>query len=135
MTPTLEEMTGWTPTEIEAAIRKIKPQGVNFECGIDREAGAWFVQFWQDNQGKKNILFEDWGFEQRIVYFNAYGWAWARQRGPTQRTSPWTRRQGEVTPQVVQRKAKASSIPDPADLDPNQIRAVYDRFREEPKKG
>lgn len=129
--PTIEEMTAWAPREIEAAIRSNLPPGVSFSCGHDRGSGVWFVRFWQEHEGKQVTLYEDFGFEQRITYFNGYGWVWARQKPKTASTSPWKPRDREVTPNV--RTAKTRS-PLPDDLDPAEVKAVYERFREQPKK-
>lgn len=129
--PTLEEMTGWSVLEIEAAIRSSLPPEVRFECGFDREAGVWFVRFWQEREGQKVVLFQEWGIEQRLTYFNGYGWLWARQKPPPPKHSPWKPRQHEVLPQIRVGKTRT---PDPEDLNPDEIKAVYDAFREHPKK-
>jgi len=131
--PTIEEMTAWSSDDIVAAISVSLPPGVQFDYGYDRDAGTWFIRFWQVKDSKKEVLYEDWGWEQRITYLNGYGWVWARQRPPPPSISPWKPRQREVTPQAVQRRAHAR-VPDPEDLDPNEIKAVYDRYREQPKK-
>jgi hypothetical protein len=133
MLPTIEEMTAWTPDDIVAAIHVSKPPGTQFDCGFDQNAGTWFVRFWTELNGRKNVLFEDQGFEQRITYLNGYGWIWARQRPKPPSTSPWQARRGEVQPNVVQRRTRATAK-DPEDLDPEEIQAVYDRYREQPKK-
>ena len=131
--PTVEEMTAWTCEEIETAIRVALPPGIQFDCGYDREAGTWFVCFWrQQPDGKKYILFQDWGFEQRITYFNGYGWVWARQQPKPPVHSPWQPRRQEVAPPRVH--PQVSTAPDPEDLNPDEIQAVYADFRGHPKK-
>lgn len=119
--PTLEEMTVWTPDDIEAEIRQILPKGLSFECGFDKEAGTWFTHFWHMQNGQKVTDYQDWGWEQRITYFNAYGWVWVRMTPPPSAGSPWVRRR-EAVPVPP---SKVPQTPDPADLDPNEIRAVY----------
>jgi hypothetical protein len=127
--PTFEELRCWTPDEIETAIRLGVPHDIQFACGLDREAGAWFVRFWrEDAEGKKTILFEDWGFEQRITYLNAYGWMWVRQQPKPSPVSPWARR-GEVP---IARRKKPPQVPDPEDLNPEEVLAVYAQAKGHP---
>lgn len=142
---TIEEMMGWTPQEIEAAIRSSLPPGVQFDCGFDQAAGTWFVRFWREQKkeagAERVVLYEDWGIEQRITYFNAYGWVWARQRPKPPAHSPWVRHQDKVNPQSVRKAAQTVQqrvpfvrAPDPADLDPKEIQSVYADLREHLKK-
>lgn len=130
--PTLEEMTTWTVADIDAAIRRALPADLFYDRGFDPAAGTWFTRFWRLQDGQKQTLYEDWGFEQRIAYFNAYGWLWAQQQPAPSVHSPWKPR-GDVTATQVQRKAR--NIPDPADLDPNEVESVYAGLRGHPKKG
>lgn len=129
---TLEEMTTWTVDDVANAIRQGLPSGLVFDCGFDVAAGTWYVRFWRQQDDQKRVLFEDWGFEQRITYLNAFGWLWSQKQPAPPAHSPWQRR-GEVTVAQVQRKAH--NIPDPADLDPNEVQAVYANLRGHPKKG
>ena len=138
--PTLEEMTAWNCDEIEAEIRVTLPPGVEFDCGFDKEAGTWFVRFWRlQPDGTKNVLFQDWGFEQRITYFNGYGWVWARQQPKPPVYSPWRPRRQEVMPQRAPSKTahvtvSREAVADPDDLVPEKIEAVYADLRGHPKK-
>lgn len=132
--PTLEEMTAWSVEEIEGAIRAELPDSLRLECGRDVGLGAWFIRFWQKQTDPPELLYQDWGVDQRLTYFNGYGWLWARQRPQPPAHSPWVRRR-EITLPVVRRTALSKAIPpDPEDLDPNAVEAVYADLRGHPKK-
>lgn len=129
---TLEEMTTWTVEDVDAAIKQGLTEGLFFDRGFDPQAGTWFARFWRLQDGQKRTLYEDWGFEQRITYLNAYGWLWAQKQPVPSAHSPW-RPRGDVTVAQVQRKAR--NIPDPADLDPKEVQSVYAGHRGHPKRG
>ena len=132
--PTLEEMTAWSAEEIEGAIRCSLPAGFYFECGLDQEAGAWFARFWRPSESQRTVLYQDWGIDQRLTYFNAYGWLWAQKQPKPPAHSLWARRR-EVTRETVQQRAfRGVRVPDPPDLDPEQIEAVYADTFGKPKK-
>lgn len=132
--PTLEEMTAWTAEDIEAAIRQTLPQGTAFECGFDRQAGQWFVRVLRLVDGATQVAFEDSGIDRRITYFNAYGWIWARQQPKPSPNSPWVRRREVTRDSVQQTVAKRTRVPDPADVDPEEIAAVYAAWRGHQKR-
>jgi hypothetical protein len=132
--PTLEEMAAWSADEIEGAVRSELPDNLRLECGYDAGAGAWYIQFWQQGANPPNLLYQDWGFDQRLTYFNGYGWLWAQKRPKPPAHSPWVRRR-EITLPIVQHTAGVRVVPpDPEDLEPSAVEAVYADLRGHPQK-
>lgn len=121
-----EEMTTWSVEEIESAIQASLKGAFRFQSGWDHEAGVWVTRFLKSNEkGEDTVAFEDWGPDRRILAFNALGWLWEQTRPPPPKGSPWLRR--HETPRVWNPRPnyRGAGAPDPADLNPDEIDAVY----------
>jgi hypothetical protein len=108
--------------DAETAILATLPEGYDLTFAMD--AGQWVARF-HDNSG--TVLWSGYGPDRRILLFDAYGW-FLQQRGDKPRHPAWAPRSGEIV--VAPRHgAKAhqshTPIPDPEDLDPSEILAVY----------
>jgi len=130
----LEEMTSWSPEDIRAAIAAELPLGWSFVPDV---VNSWVHAKIVDAEG--TVLWEDSSADQRLLYFNAYGWlnlrssqarhpAWrprTKEVDPSERRSPreWPS-EAEFKPRAHQGGAEAS-IPDPEDLDPAEVYSVY----------
>lgn len=124
---TIEEMSAWTADDVQDQIRGMTPVGLVFSTGL--ENGVWFARF--SDSATNDTLWEDFGIDRRILLFNAYGWVWMRQvwtrhKSPSTNDTPWVRRR-EITAAVATRQG--NHIPDPEDLDPDEVAAVYNRPR------
>jgi len=121
--PSVEEMTAWTPEDIEAEIRVALPKDWQFEYGCS-ETGGWAVI--RDAEGEpkwETAMVPD----ERLLLFDAYGWLITRNAVP--RLPAWRRRRGEIpTPRVGHYSLPGVSVPDPEDLDPAEVAAVYDKL-------
>jgi hypothetical protein len=132
----LEEMTTWTVEDIQAQIDAYKAKDLFFRFDFDRELMFWHARFerFDEAQRKRVIVWEDHGADERITLFNAFGWVWARSQTPLPKDSPW-RPRPDVTLHHVNQKvaARGHSVPDPEDLDPEEIKAVYEKANEPSK--
>lgn len=140
MAATLEEMTAWSVGEIQGEIHALLPKGLNFEALPD-EGGFWTVSFWRvdEETGDKKVVWVETGPDQRIQLFNAYGWLWSQRRPKPPGHSPWQERRREVGEDQINRAAARRHLPrtspggrrapDPEDLDPDEVRSVYEQAR------
>ena len=124
----LEEMTAWSLDEIVGAIYTLVPK-------------PWVFEHWQDDdyvfharvkvKSSEQSLWEDTHADERLLLFNAYGWLWARNQPKLPPDDPWVRRR-ELTSSAVSRMALG--IPDPEDLQPDEIKSVYEQHRKPPRR-
>lgn len=121
---TIEEMSAWTADDVLDQIQGRVPEGLTFFTGL--ENGVWFVRFTR-HDNLNEVVWEDFGIDRRILLFNAYGWIWMLQKQPSLH-SPWVRRR-EITAASATRRANFGDIPDPEDLNPDEVAAVYNKVR------
>lgn len=120
--PTLFEIATWSEDDTRAEIHKLLPDGWTFDFQADD--GFWVATF-RDKEGA--IVWEGDNPASNMLLFDAYGWLWLRLN-PQRRTNVWTPRPGRKD-EVP--RPKSIDVEDPADLDPEQIAAVYaDRERQ-----
>ena len=127
---TLEEVTAWSVDEIRAEIRATLPAGWVFEekqlpRGVRR---ARFLR--PDAKGDLVPVWGDTHMDERLLLLGAYGLLWTRDHRPHP-DSPWIRRNNPtreaVTRQVIAKQR--CSVPDPEDVDPEEVAAVYEKAR------
>jgi len=127
---TLEEMTVWTCEDIAVQVNMLKAKDLFFHFEFDKDSQFWHVKFerFDEKQKKRVVVWEDRGVDQKVTLFNAFGWVWARTQATPPKDSPWRPRRQELTRRMVtnQVAAQGHSVPDPEDLDPEEIRAVYE---------
>lgn len=118
--PTLEEVTAWSGEELEAEARHLLPEGwgLSYEQGTD---GWWRASIFDAEQ---QVVWADSHADPRHLLLNAYGWLLVRGQQPT---DPQWRRRRELSPRAVRGDLglRGVTIPDPEDLDPSEVRAVY----------
>lgn len=119
---TFEEMSAWSSADIAAATRALLPEGVGFSYGWDASRQAWYTWFFtRDPETGATVPFEEeWGMDERVSLFNAYGKAWAYK---TPENSVWTRRT-ELTRPGIPQALSGYDASTPEDLDPDEIDAV-----------
>lgn len=126
----LEEMTAWTNDDIVAQITVMTPKGVTFRHGFDDEDRFWYVRFerFDEAQQERVVVWRDFGPDERLTLFNAFGWIWVRQQPMPPKDSPWSpyRRDLRRQPVVGRATTRGHSVPDPEDLDPEEVQAVYE---------
>lgn len=116
----LEEMASWDVQDVRAAIASDLPEGWKF---IPEVVNGWYFAKYFDDVGR--VVWEDQSADQRLLFFNAYGWLHLRNHKP--RIPAWKLRTSEVSPATVAGRASHPQIvvPDPEDLDPDEVRSVY----------
>jgi hypothetical protein len=120
--PSLEEMTAWGTDETLAEVYVILPTGWKFNLNV---SGDYPVAEIVDEQGE--VKWEDGSSDLKMLLFHAYGWL----RNLLPRSAPhpeWgTRRRDDYRIPCVGKVglANAPSVPDPADLDPDEIATMY----------
>ncbi len=117
----LEEMTAWTAEDAQAAILASLPEGWSF---IPKTVSGWAVAQFTDENGK--VVWEDHSADVRLLFFNAYGWLHLREHKP--RSPAWKLRTKEVDlyrPTQPGQVYPHVPVPDPEDLDPEEVKAVY----------
>ena len=115
-----EEMVTWDLPEVLLHIHKSLPEGWQYTRGGGPGCHTASIQ---DESG-----IEVWGAseplpDERLISLEALGWLYSRQHEI--RDPKWVRRR-EVTPSLVAGRLglPGVSVPDPEDLDPDEIQAV-----------
>lgn len=115
----LEEMTAWSNREIDHAIQASLPEGWTFRHGFDPAKGWWAVL---QSSAEKDEWRQDYGLDERVVLFSAYGWLRFREQKP--KHPVWARRHGEpLKPPIGKMHLPGVNVPDPDDLDRDKILA------------
>ena len=122
MLPDIQDLALATIEEIQTAITlSLKP---GWKLVVEPlPTGEWSAVLFDDGGVER---WSDVHVDQRILLFNLYGWL-RRESGVKPSHPMWSRR-GEVQiPSQFGRKAYQGSvnIPDPEDLDPDEIAVVY----------
>lgn len=116
--PSVEEMATWAPDEIMAHIQRLLPEGHEF--GLGRQGIALWLARVVNSSGDK--LWERSGMDERVLLLDAYGWLWLQRQAAPAPDTPWARR---PSPKLQQVSRSPSTDPDPEDLDPAEVLAVY----------
>lgn len=123
----VEEMSAWSLDEIQGEIRRLLPKDHQFRAGWDPEVLCWHTCFERfGEEPDPVVVWEDWNSDERVSLLNAFGQLWAKQQPQLPPDSPWHRRQ-ELTAEHV--RQKALELADPEDLDPDEIKSVYESVR------
>lgn len=127
---TLAEMTAWSNDDISTHIQVLMAKDLSFRHGYDQGERMWYVRFECFDEGAKKqvVVWSDYGADQRMVLFNAFGWVWARQQPEPDKHSPWARRRHQDLREVISTGGaqRPGRVPDPADLDPTEVASVYE---------
>jgi hypothetical protein len=115
--PSLDEVASASDAEIEVFIRQLLRPGETF--AISLVDLALHAQLVHDEQ----TVWQAVGYDRHILLLNLYGFLWKRTQ-PT--VSPVWRRHREITRADVARHARSVRVKDPEDLDPAEIRSVYE---------
>jgi hypothetical protein len=117
---TIEEMTAWTLEEIQAEIRAALPEKWRFE--FLTEDGQWRTRF-LGVEGE--CLWWRTYLEPRVLLLDAYGWLWRQQHRQLPTNPAWIPRDRRKLVPVGKVGLQGVTVPDPEDLNPDEIDAVY----------
>jgi hypothetical protein len=126
--PTLEEMTAWTVDELRTEIAALLPDEWRFRSGWDGNLTRWaaFIERLEDE--KWAVVWHGESPDERLLLFNAFGNLWLERQPKPASGSPWDPfRQTRRGPMRV---PTSSGVPDPEDLDPAEVAAVYESVRD-----
>lgn len=117
----LEELFMLSTEELESTVLRSVPEG--FSLMLDLKDG-WFSASLLDAKG--NVWWERSSPDPRIPLYDAVGY-FLHLRGSQPRHPAWQRRGEVIVPSSVGNKAHQAHtpIPDPEDLDPQELLAVY----------
>jgi len=113
----LEETRTWTADDVCDRIRSVLPPGWQLERALK---DGWHSLLVRDAEGVQQWFGEH--PDPKLVGLDALGWL--KLRGYRVKNPAWKPREQEV-PHYQPQGVVLSSQPDPADLDPDEINAVY----------
>jgi len=113
----LEETLTWTADDVFTRIRLVLPPGWKLERTLEE---GWHYLKVLDAEGVQQWAGEH--VDPKLAGLDALGWL--KLRGYQVRNPVWQPREREV-PHYQPSGVVVSSQPDPADLDPSEIDAVY----------
>ncbi len=116
--PEYVEMTAWSLDEVRAHLRRVLPSGWKFEQG-EAEEFLW-AQILDENGG---AIWDHVHMDERLLLLDAFCWLYFRPQ-PKPENSVWSERRAELTRRGVMQKV-LESVPDPEDLNPEEVRSVY----------
>jgi hypothetical protein len=121
--PSVENIEVWTIDETLGEIARLLPEGTVFVEAVKEGWHTAFIQRKGDGTTPPEILWQDHGPDRRILLLNAFGWLWLR--GQKTKHPAWKPRTGNDP--VRRHPAHFPNVPDPPDLDPEKLRAVYEK--------
>lgn len=123
---------GWDVDRTLDEIQALLPPGWAFRFEPHLR-GFWVAEFYDKS---KALLWEDANPAANLLLFDAYGWI--KERVQPRKTpgpgSNWVRRRELTVQQVSAEALQRSRLPDPPDLDPNEVASVYDSHRHKPRR-
>ncbi len=129
----LDELARYPDEEIEIHVQQLLRPEESFQ--IQLVETWWEAEILLREGETSQLLWDQMGFDRRLLLLDAYGWLWSRLQ-PASSSSIWVRRR-EVTREDLTRRAVMSHvpIPDPEDLDPKEVQMVYEGQHNHGKKG
>lgn len=119
--PSFEEVSAWSEEELTVEIRLLLPPG--WVLVTPPSNGYWTVSLQRkDPEGNPVVEWEDDNADKRLVLLNAFWWLWSKGLPKPTGLTPWSRAQDRVVKPV---SLTGSKIPDPEDLNPAEIEALY----------
>lgn len=118
----VQEMLTWTTDEAHVKVLGVTPPGQTFH--IENDRGLWFA--WFQSNKDTTVWKSEPSADPRVALFEAYVWVHIGKQEPTD--PRWIR--GKSDPNKVgPSMGGGSSIPDPEDLDPEEVGNLYHRHK------
>jgi hypothetical protein len=111
----IEEIISWTAEEAIERIKHVIPKSWEYSYS---EEGGWHRISLKDEDGE--LLWSGEHADLKILALDALGWY--RLRNHEVKNPMWKPRENEVS---FQRPPVSESVPDPPDLNPKEVDAVY----------
>jgi hypothetical protein len=129
---TLEEVTAWSLEDIRAGIAARLPKGWTLEEKV-HPGGTIRARICRlSPEGTSVAEWQDMHVDPKILLLGAFGFLWLRECRPDP-TSPWARH-SNPTREAMNRRVNAirCTVPDPPDVDPREVQAVYEAAKKKP---
>lgn len=118
-------MTTWSAEDIRSQATALLPDGWALLC--EQGVHGWWSATISEPSGSELVpVWQGSSADERIALFDAYGWLWLRSKPIVESNSPWVRRRELSRESVTNRVARGLDVPDPEDLDPAEVAAVYE---------
>src|SRR5271166_2871739 len=121
--PSLEEISTWTIQDIRTEIQKLVPEGHTFAESVKDGWHFAVLQCTAPSSNLSEVLWSDQNPDRKLLLLNAFGWLWLRGQKP--KHPAWKAHRGGQP--ARRHPAPFPKIADPPDLDPKEIRAVYEK--------
>lgn len=112
-----DDARAWSDSQIEGEIAR-SVGALDFVC--EWVGAAWVARI---EAPAGEVVYQGESVDRRLALLNVYGYLWLKEQPPVVQGSVWdptTARPGQApVPKPAQ------SIPDPEDLDPDEVAAVY----------
>lgn len=113
-----EEIAHWTADDINAQILQALPKGWKFD--LQTLPDHWRASYKNENDAE---IWAEEHYALRVLLLSAFSWLF-QQRNPSQVHPAWRPGPGfKLVP--VRRSTEHIPVPDPSDLNPENIRSVY----------
>ena len=119
--PSIEQISTWTIQEIVQEIGRILPAG---QALVEAVTDGWHVATIERSEDA-TVLWTDRNADRKLVLLNAFGWLWLHNQKP--KHPAWKPREGNRPARP--HPTRGPRVADPADLDPDEIRSVYEKER------
>lgn len=113
----LEDTTNWTADDALAYLKKVLSPDWRLESRTTDDGWPCLVL-----TNEEGVQWEGEHPDPKILYLNALGWVSYRKRQYKVKNPVWQRRNEEVP---LARPPVKEETPDPPDLDPDEVDAVY----------
>lgn len=110
----------WSEERTKGEIAALLPDGWEFRFGHN-DAGFWEASF-VDETGKE--VWVDAFPASNVLLLTAYSWI-AIRRSPRQRSGMWAPRRERTLAEVNAEALRRARVPDPPDVDPDEVASVY----------
>lgn len=120
--PSIERISIWTNEETVEEIKRLLPEDSSF---VENCRDGWFfgrIQQALPDSSEPSVLWEDINADRHLLLLNAFGWLWLR--GQKESHPIWRPRPNSQPSR--RHPAPFPNTPDPPDLDPENIRGVYE---------
>lgn len=113
----------WSEPRVQSEIESLLPEGWKFHFEV-HPSGYWVARF-LDETG--SLVWSDTFPASNVLLLNAYGWIALRKTPRV--TGTWGKRRDLTVSEVNADALRRARVPDPEDLNPSEVSAVYEGKR------
>jgi len=126
--PTLDDLMVASVPELKDLLRTMLPDSCQLHSDWDPGEGLFNVLVRRIGENGI-VLWSQSGIDERILLLDLAGWLWFDRLPQPPPGSPWTLRNNRAAParRPIGLPHLETSMPDPEDLDPEEVQTVYKR--------